>query len=366
MLIDKVEQLAVGNQSGQRLVTLRRCLLGMLAMMLVMMLMTGCWGGKGDEDGSDVATISGFTEHTGAASSKDAKGTSQVKTASGSGRTLTFGILYPFAHAFYETVTEQAQQAAGPQQVSLLVQAPDEANAEQQIRMMENMINRHLDGIAVDPIDAAAMRPVIDKAIAAGIPVICFESDAPDSQRLSFIGADNRLAGQRMGGLVDGLLDGRGMILVETGASHMDSLNKRLEGLRHYLESYTDIQILDVRYNEGSEATAQTDLEQMIDDHPHFDAFIALDPLSVSAAVLVWKAMGLQRHALTFGMMPEIEDAIRNGQLTATVSQYEQEWGTQIVSRLLQADEGHKLPSFSDTGMTDVTIETLGRADEAK
>jgi ribose transport system substrate-binding protein len=232
--------------------------------------------------------------------------------------------------------------------------------------MMENMINRHVDGIAVDPIDAEAMRPVIDKAIAAGIPVICFESDAPGSQRLSFIGADNRLAGQRMGGLLDGLLGGRGMILVETGASHMDSLNKRLEGLRHYLDSYTEIQVLDVRYNEGSEATAQSDLEQMIDDHPHFDAFIALDPLSVSAAVLVWKAMGLNRHALTFGMMPEIEDAIRNGQLTATVSQYEQEWGSQIVSRLLHAAQGHKLPSFIDTGMTDVTIETLRRAAKEK
>ncbi|GMK40472.1 sugar ABC transporter substrate-binding protein [Paenibacillus sp. CCS19] len=329
-----------------------------LTVMLIALLTTGCWGGKSEDDGSDVTAIAGT----------EVKSATADKTASNSNSNndiaLTFGILYPFAHPFYETITKQAQQAAGPQHVTLLVQAPDEANAEQQIRMMENMINRHVDGIAVDPIDAEAMQPVIDKAIAAGIPVICFESDAPGSKRLSFIGADNRLAGQRMGGLIDGLLGGRGMILVETGASHMDSLNKRLEGLRHYLESYTEIQILDVRYNEGSEAAAQTDLEQMIDDHPHFDAFVALDPLSVSAAVLVWKAMGLSRHALTFGMMPEIEDAIRNGQLTATVSQYEQEWGTQIVSRLLQAAGGHKLPSFSDTGMTDVTIDTLNRAAE--
>ncbi|PWW00904.1 ribose transport system substrate-binding protein [Paenibacillus cellulosilyticus] len=342
---------------------LRRSLHGLLAVMLVMLFTTGCWGGHSDEDGSDMATISGLTDPIGGVSTKEVKANVvQDKAVSHNGRTLTFGILYPFAHMFYETITEQAKAAAGPQQVSLLVQAPDEANAEQQIRMMENMINRHVDGIAVDPIDATAMQPVIDKAIAAGIPVICFESDAPGSQRLSFIGADNRLAGQRMGGLLDGLLGGRGMILVETGASHMDSLNKRLEGLRYYLETYTEIQILDVRYNEGSEATAQTDLEQMIDDHPHFDAFIALDPLSVSAAVLVWKAMGLNRHALTFGMMPEIEDAIRNGQLTATVSQYEQEWGAQIVSRLIQAAGGHKLPAFSDTGMTDVTMETLSRA----
>lgn len=355
MLIDR----RTDEQSRrERRLAVNRSLHSLLAVAIVMLLTTGCWGGANEDDGGDVAPI------TGTALKSAASTTDKVTTVAGNGKALTFGILYPFAHPFYETITEQAQQAAGPQHVTLLVQAPDEANAEQQIRMMENMINRHVDGIAVDPIDAAAMRPIIDKAVAAGIPVICFESDAPGSQRLSFIGADNRLAGQRMGGLLDGLLGGRGMILVETGTSHMDSLNKRLEGLRHYLESYTEIQVLDVRYNEGSEATAQTDLEQMIDDHPHFDAFIALDPLSVSAAVLVWKAMGLSRHALTFGMMPEIEDAIRNGQLTATVSQYEQEWGTQIVARLLQAANGHKLPAFSDTGMTDVTIETLSHAAE--
>lgn len=340
---------------------LPRGLHSLLVAMLTMLLTTGYWGGKAEDDASEVAAIAG-AEVKSASSNKSASNGSN----SSNDTALTFGILYPFAHPFYETITKQAQQAAGPEHVTLLVQAPDEANAEQQIRMMENMINRHVDGIAVDPIDAAAMQPVIDKAIAVGIPVICFESDAPGSKRLSFIGADNRLAGQRMGGLIDGLLGGRGMILIETGASRMDSLNKRLEGLRHYLESYTEIQILDVRYNEGSEATAQTDLEQMIDDHPHFDAFVALDPLSVSAAVLVWKAMGLSRHALTFGMMPEIEDAIRNGQLTASVSQYEQEWGSRIVSRLLQAASGHKLPSFSDTGMTDVTIETLSRATKAE
>jgi ABC-type sugar transport system, periplasmic component len=347
------------QQRRERRLVVRRSLCSLLAAAIVMLITTGCWGGTNEEDKSEVAAITSGSVKTAASIDK-------VTVVSSKGKPLTFGILYPFAHPFYETITEQAQQAAGPQHVTLLVQAPDEANAEQQIRMMENMINRHVDGIAVDPIDAAAMRSVIDKAIGAGIPVICFESDAPDSKRLSFIGADNRLAGQRMGGLLDGLLGGRGMILVETGASHMDSLNKRLEGLRHYLESYTEIQVLDVRYNEGSEATAQADLEQMIDDHPHFDAFIALDPLSVSAAVLVWKAMGLSRHALTFGMMPEIEDAIFNGQLTATVSQYEQEWGSLIVARLLQAVDGRKLPSFSDTGMTDVTIETLRRAAEQR
>ncbi|MFX3632218.1 MAG: substrate-binding domain-containing protein [Candidatus Pristimantibacillus sp.] len=268
----------------------------------------------------------------------------------------TFGIIYPFAHPFYEMITDLAQEAAKPYPIQLIVKAPDEANLEQQIRMMDNMISQKVDGIALDPIDADALQPVINKAIKAGIPVICFESDSPRSNRLSFIGTNNYMAGVQMGKVIDQLLNGIGMVLVETGMSNMHSLSERLEGMLGYLNENTDIQVLEVRYNEGSEVTALSDLEEMIDAHPHFNAFVALDFISGSTSVLVWKAKGLKRHALTFGMMPEIDNAIRNGQITSAVSQNESEWGKQIVELLVQASEGSVIPAFYDTG---ITIEQL-------
>jgi ribose transport system substrate-binding protein len=275
------------------------------------------------------------------------------------GASLTFGIIYPFAHPFYEMITEAAMKAAEPRRVRLIVQAPDEANLEQQIRMMETMIKQRVDGIAVDPVDATAMKPVIDKAVSSGIPVICFESDSPDSRRLSFIGSDNRKAGLRMGEVLNKLLHGTGMVLVETGMNGMSSHRERLGGMLDYLKAETHIQVLEVRDNEGSEAAALADLEAMIEDHPHFDAFIALDLISGSTSVLVWKAMGLKRHALTFGMIPEFEDAIRNGQITAAVSSNERTWGQRIVERLLQASKGEAIPPFDDTGIREITLDRL-------
>lgn len=54
--------------------------------------------------------------------------------------------------------------------VELLVQAPDEANLEQQIRIMEMMIKRGVDGIAIAPADSLALTSVINKAVARGFP----------------------------------------------------------------------------------------------------------------------------------------------------------------------------------------------------
>jgi len=273
---------------------------------------------------------------------------------------LTFGIIYPMAHPFYETITENAQEAAAAARIQLIVKAPDEANLEQQIRMMETMISRKVDGIAIDPVDKTALTPLINKAAAAGIPVVCFESDAPDSKRTAFIGADNRASGELMGKALGELLSGEGMVLIESGISRMTAPKERLEGLLNYVNQKTRIQVLEVGYHEGQEALALSNLESMIKDHPHFDAFIALDVISGSASVLVWKASGLNRYALTFGMTPEIKEAIRNGQITAVVSQNEQEWGKRIVGRLLEASRGAAIPAFDDTGMAKITAADLG------
>jgi ABC-type sugar transport system substrate-binding protein len=112
---------------------------------------------------------------------------------------------------------------------------------------------------------------------------------------IAFIGADNKASGIQMGQAISKLLKGRGMILVESGMSQM--------------------------------------------------------------SILVWKAKGLSRYALTFGMMPEIEKAIRNGQITSAVSQNEREWGLRIVESLYQAKGGQELLPFIDMGYSLIQID---------
>lgn len=299
-----------------------------LLLLMLLMVMSGCREPAASQDNLPAVTDAGTTAKR------------------------TFGIIYPMADRYYEAVTERAARAAEQAQVQLIIKAPDEANLEQQIRMMETMIQQGVDGIAISPIHSDALAPLIDKAVEAGIPVICFESDAPASRRLAYIGTDNIEAGERMGQAIDRLLKGRGMVLVATGFSDSMHLRERLAGLLDYIHRETKIDVLEVRYHQGIPEQALLDLEGMIDDHPHFDAFVALDHVSAAASILVWKAMGLNRYALTFGLMPEIEEAIRNGQITMAVSQEEYRWGEMIVELLLKAAEGEDMPDFLDAGIT--------------
>ncbi|WP_438431796.1 sugar ABC transporter substrate-binding protein [Gorillibacterium sp. sgz500922] len=264
---------------------------------------------------------------------------------------FTYGIIYPMAHEFYQVITEGAETAAARDGSRVIARAPDDPSVEQQIRITEQMIKEKVDGIAISPIDSDALIPVIKKAVQAGIPVICFESDAPDSGRTAYIGIDNRQAGAKLGESVNALLRGKGMILVQAGFDRMLGSKLRVEGLLDYIRTRTEIQVLDVRYNRGDEAQAYRDLEQMIDEHPHFDAFVALDFISGTAAILTWKASGLDRYLLIFSQNKEIQNGSLNGQVTSVVSQHESHWGEMLVDYLRQARLGHPIPSNINSGL---------------
>ncbi len=261
-----------------------------------------------------------------------------------------FGIIYPFAHPLYEWITRQAEETAKKHRVKLMVKAPDEAHLEQQIRMMETLIKQGVDGIAIAPVDSDALVPIINHAVESGIPVICFESDAPRSQRMAFIGTDNLISGRVLADRLADLLGDNSMVILESGISRMHSLQKRLEGFLSYIDERSEIRVLNVRYHEGDDQTALADLEIMTENHPHFDALIALDPISVSSSILFWKAKGLKQYLLAFGLTPEVREAVRNGQITHVVSQGESRWGSLIVHTLLQMRNGEKVDKYQDTG----------------
>lgn len=266
----------------------------------------------------------------------------------------TFGIIFPMVDPAYEQITAHAEHIAQQHNIRLLVAAPDEANLEQQIRIMESMIRQNVDGIAISPVDADALKPAINSAMANDIPVICFESDSPDSNRLSFIGADNYETGKQLGQAVSKLLDNKGMIIVGTGMSDMLSLQQRLEGLFDYINAETKIEVLEVEYNEGKKDKAIEKLEQMIDEHPHFSAFLSLDSVSSSSSILIWKATGSNRYVLGIGKTAETETAINNGQIHTIISQNEHKWGATIVQTLIAANEQQHIASFIDMGIVEI------------
>ncbi|MEG1606150.1 MAG: substrate-binding domain-containing protein [Clostridia bacterium] len=95
---------------------------------------------------------------------------------------------------------EKGAKAAGEDLgINVIWQSPLRAEAELQNEIMNNLIDMSVNGIAISCTTGDALKDVIDRAIASGIQVSCYDVDSPDSKRAFYAGTENYKAGYTCG-----------------------------------------------------------------------------------------------------------------------------------------------------------------------
>src|SRR5258708_18142709 len=117
-------------------------------------------------------------------------------------------------HIFWQTVHAGAVKAAREAGLEVEWNAPAlEIDSSRQIEIVDSMINRHVAGIVLAPVDKTALVGVVERAAGAGVPVAIFDSGIDTDKRISYIATDN-LEGGRMGARrLGALLGGKGKVV---------------------------------------------------------------------------------------------------------------------------------------------------------
>src|ERR1700743_3131 len=146
-------------------------------------------------------------------------------------------------------------RAAAQYGVTEEMRGPDTFTPAVEVDEFRAAVARKPAGILVSVSDPALMGPEINKAIGAGIPVITIDSDAPDSQRLYFIGTNNLEAGRLGGQRVAASLSGKGNVVFLTMPGQ-PNLEERLKGYKDAFANYPGIKIVEVFDMKGESGTA--------------------------------------------------------------------------------------------------------------
>lgn len=123
--------------------------------------------------------------------------------------------------------------------------APQQTDNNSQKSVFEQAMAANADGIAVSPIQADAFAPVIDAAIDKGVPVITFDSDAPTSKRLAYIGTNNYAAGQKAGEAAVKLFPNGGNLIAFVGNMTADNAKQRYQGFLDAVKGHNIIMLQD-------------------------------------------------------------------------------------------------------------------------
>jgi ribose transport system substrate-binding protein len=212
------------------------------------------------------------------------------------------------------------------------------------------------------------MGPEINKAIAAGIPVITIDSDAPDSQRLYFIGTNNLEAGRLGGQFVAAQLNGKGNVVFFTMPGQ-PNLEERLKGYKDVFANSPGIKIVEV-FDMKGQSTAAMDkaVEYLARTGPaKINAYISLES---SSAKDVGEAFKRAKPQDAMVMAMDVDQAtlelVKDGTVKATISQKPftmaflglkalddlHHYPLKPLARDYGLDAQSPIPAFVDTGVS--------------
>ena len=166
-------------------------------------------------------------------------------------------VTVPFAQ-FIKAGVDAAAKEFG---VKAYMTGPTSWETEPEIKVVEDLITKKVDGISVAVLDIPGMTPIIQKALKAGIPVTCNNVDAPDSGRLGFVGEDLFLAGAATAKSVVGKMGAKGNVIISSVAIGAIWSRIRQDGVMSVLDKYPNIKIVDIINAEGDEQSAYAALE---------------------------------------------------------------------------------------------------------
>ncbi len=213
--------------------------------------------------------------------------------------------------------------AAAEYKVTARVVGPDGHDPQAELTELNNAVAAKPSGILISVADEAVLKPGIDAAVSAGIPVITVDSDAADSRRLYFIGTNNLEAGRLGGQRVVSKLGGKGNVVIFTFAGQPNT-EERLKGIKDVFSSHPDLKIVDVVDIKADPKTAFDKTQQYLalTGAKQIDGFICLDSASgkpVSDAVA--RVSGASRLVIAWDVSPDTLASIKAGTIDATVVQ---------------------------------------------
>jgi ribose transport system substrate-binding protein len=121
--------------------------------------------------------------------------------------------------------------ARKPVKVEVFYTGSVAADAAEQVRILEDAVARGVDAVAISCVDPTACIDPINRAVAAGVPVMTWDSDSPQSKRFTYLGVDNYLAGRVAGNLLVSELRGRGQVAILTGVPGAQNLEERIRAV---------------------------------------------------------------------------------------------------------------------------------------
>lgn len=237
---------------------------------------------------------------------------------------------------------------------------PQKDDPLKQASTIDAMVNKGVDGIVISCSDPQIPRRSIDRAVAAGIPVITFDSDSPGSKRQAYYGVNDLNLGRQLGRDIAAQLKGRGAVAILSGVRGALNLQMREKGVRDELKNHAGIKIIDTFYCDDDLPRSEQIMRDVTRSRkPAGWVLVGGWPLFTRnglSAITPGKT-----RVVSVDPLPDTWKWIEKNYVQVCLGQKVFGWGEEGVKLCVRAINGEKLPVINDSGFDVVTPANLAQ-----
>lgn len=261
--------------------------------------------------------------------------------ASAAPRTITLGLVAKSqGNPVFQAARVGAEDAAADlgKKLGLTIKidwrTPNEEDAQKQAEAIEQLVLAGAEGIAVSCSDANKLTDAINSAVNNGVPVVTFDSDAPNSKRFATYGIDDLECGKQTMEELARVLRGKGIIAVLAGNQNAPNLQRRVAGVREAAKKYPGITIRDVYYHKETPQDAAAKVEQVMQANPDITGWAMIGGWALfTENALKWQPGTVQ--CVSVDALPAQLNYIRSGHVPVLLGQQCYQWGYRSVGLLI-------------------------------
>lgn len=276
------------------------------------------------------------------------------KATADSGKIYIPVISKGFQHQFWQAVKAGAEKASKEFNVEITFEGPEsETMVDKQVEMLQAALGKNPKAICLAALDSKAVIPLLEKAKAANIPVIGFDSGVDSDIPVATAATDNIKASALAADKMAELIGNEGEIGVvvhdQTSRTGVD----RRDGFVNQIKAkYPNIKIVDIQYGGGDQLKSTDLAKAMIQAHPKIKGFFGANEGSAIGVLNAVKELNKESSIKVVGYDSGKQqlDAISSGTEAGAITQDPIGIGYKAVEAAVKAIKGEKIEKNIDTG----------------
>lgn len=250
----------------------------------------------------------------------------------------------------------------GKVKVEIDWRTPPTEDGQVQAQRLAQAVNEGASAVTISCSDAGKVTGAINDAVSRGVPVMTFDSDAPESKRFAYYGVNDVDAGAQVMAELIKALGEKGNVAILAGNQNAPNLQKRAEGARKEAEKYPGIRVTGVFYNIETPQDAAAEVVRVTNAYPEITGWAMVGGWPLFTETLLKDLDPKKVKVVAIDALPIELPYIETGIAPVLLAQPTYMWGSTsvrtIYERFVNKNVDYQVPPMQ---LVRVTKENLGQ-----